>query len=195
MITINLLPENYRKLTVSSVQQFHRSPLAFLIVIVLVSPLLILGTLWKLRQAQAGQLITHLSQLDPQKTEADQLKTSVQALRDQQAALQRLSRERRQWTKLLNRLSDVTPDGVWYTDLSLDQQQGFVVQGAAISQGGEEMVRIGRLVQDLKADPNFSSMIQDIQIESIKTVQEKEVEVVEFTLTCKLGTSPAGIAR
>jgi hypothetical protein len=61
---------------------------------------------------------------------------------------------------------------------------------SAIAQGGTEMVTVGRLVQDLKADQYFALAVKDIQIESIKRVQEKEVEVVQFTLTCALVPSP-----
>jgi len=66
-----------------------------------------------------------------------------------------------------------------------------VIQGSAIGQAaGSEMVSIGRLVQDLKADADFSAVVKDIQIESIKRSQDKEVEIVQFTLTCTLAQPP-----
>ena len=99
-----------------------------------------------------------------------------------------LKQERQLWSKRLNTLSNLTPDGVWFTELNFDQAKGLVVQGAAIGQGGDEMVTVGRLVQDLKADPDLASAIQDIQIESIKRAQEKEIEMVQFTLTCALAS-------
>ena len=95
------------------------------------------------------------------------------------------------WAKRLNTLSDVTPEGVWFTELSLDEDKGLVIQGSAIGQGGAEMVSVGRIVSDLKANADFSSVIKDIQIESIKRVQEKEVELVQFTLTCFLAKKPS----
>jgi Tfp pilus assembly protein PilN len=191
MVSINLLPEAYRKPRVSKVEQLHRSPLAILAVGALVGMAALGWMVLLMRQARLAQLTQRLQQLASQKTAAEELKASVQQLRDQHTVFQRLSRERSQWARRLNILSDVTPEGVWFTDLSLDQGKGLIVQGSAIGRGGEEMVRIGRLVQDLKADAAFSAVVQDIQIESIKSVQEKEIEVIEFTLTCKLADSPA----
>ena len=48
------------------------------------------------------------------------------------------------------------------------------------------MVRIGHLVQDLKRDTRFSTLLQDMQIESIKTAQEEDIEIINFNLTCRL---------
>lgn len=190
MITINLLPESYRKQKVSSIQQFHRSPLALLVGGVVVGLVLVLAVWWQLNQMQLSKLTSHLQHVGPQKQQLDALKASVQELRNQDVVFQRVSRERKRWAKILNILSDALPDNVWFTDLALDQQ-GLVVQGSAIAQGGEEMVRIWRFVQELKGSADFAVMIRDIQIESIKTLQDKDVEIVEFTLTCKLTVSPA----
>jgi len=192
MIGINLLPESYRKPPSSPVQRFHRSPLMLLVLGTMAGLVLFLVGIMQIRQARFGQLTARIQQLESQKTVVDELRAAVQKLRDQQAVFQRLGYERSQWARRLNLLSDLIPAGVWFTDLSLDQLRGLVIQGSAMSEGGEEMVRIGRLVQDLKVDPVFSAMVRDVQIESIKSVQEKEIEMVEFTLTGELMTmSPA----
>jgi len=190
MITVNLLPETYRKPKVSSIEQFPRSPLAIL----MVSGLAVVGVLlWGMlliRQAHLAQLTGRIQKLEPQKTSADELKASVQKLRDQHAVFKHLAHERSEWARHLNRLSDVTPEGVWLTDLSLDHEKGLVIQGSAIGEGGAEMPRIHRLVEGLKTDATFSAAINDIQIESIKSVQDNDLEIIEFTLTGGLGTSP-----
>jgi len=149
---------------------------------------LFLSGVMQIRQVRLAQLTARIQHLEPQKAVVDELRTTVQKLRDQQEVFQRLGHERSQWARRLNLLSDLIPEGAWFTDLSLDQLRGLVIQGFAIGRGGEEMVRIGRLVQDLKADPVFSAMVRDVQIESIKSVQEKEIELVEFTLTGELVT-------
>ena len=192
MIRINLLPEAYRKTSTATIQPLYRSPLAILIVV-----LLILGGagLWGtfiIRQAQYQQLQAKQKRLESKYQELTELLGIVQKLQSEQTVLDRLVRGRSQWARSLNRLSDTTPDGVWFTDLSLDPMKGLIIQGSAVSQGGEEMVRIGRLVQDLKVDPDFSSAIRDVQIESIKSVQEKEIDVIEFTLTGKITPTASG---
>ena len=191
MIAVNLLPEAYRKPKASSIEPFYRSPLAILVAILMVAGILLLWSLSLMREGQGAELQAKLRELQTKKSTADELKTALEKLKEQQVTFQELTRERTTWSTHLNRLSDVTPDGVWFTDLSLDQQKGLVIQGSAVGQGGEEMVRIGRLVNDLKADPKFSSVVKDIQIESIKSVPEKDLEIVEFTLTGGLVGSPA----
>ncbi len=188
MLNVNLLPESYRKPKISPVRQFHRSPLFLLIAVVLVAIIVVLAGIWQVNQVRLVQLNGRLQQLAAQKQTVEELRQSLQTLRGQDAVFQRLSSQRRQWAKVLNAFSDLVPDNVWFTDLSLDQQN-LVVQGSAVAQSGEEMVKIGQFVQGLKASPEIASLIQDIQIESIKSVQQKEVEIVEFTLTCKFGTN------
>jgi len=185
MITINLLPESFRRPKESSVQQFPRSPLAVVIIGGLVLMLVGLGTMWQLHQASLAKLRGRLQSLHAQKQAVDELRASLVKLRDEDQAFEELNRQRLRWARMLNILSDVMPEKVWLTDLSYDQR-GLVVQGSALAESGQEMVRIGRFVQDLKASPEVSAIIQDIQIESIKTVQDHQIEIVEFTLSCKL---------
>ena len=188
MLLVNLLPESYRKPKISPVREFHRSPLFLLMAVVSVGVLIIFVSVWQVNHIRLAQLNGRLQQLAPQKQAVDELKESLQTLRNQDAVFERLSSQRYRWARVLNAFSDLVPENVWFMDLSLDQQN-LVVQGAAIAQNGEEMVQIGKFVQSLKAHPEVGALVQDIQIESIKSVQQKEVEVVEFTLTCKLETS------
>ena len=186
MLKINLLPETNRKAAVSPIEQFHRTPMMWLFVGTLAFlPVLLFAPVMFKRQ-QLRQLNVKIEALQPRKLEVDQIQRFLQRLRAQEAAFHSLGKGKSLWSKRLNTLSDVTPEGVWFTELVLDQSKGLVIQGAALSLGGEEMVNIGRLVQDLKADPGFASVVKDIQIESIKRVPEKEIELAQFTLTCAL---------
>ena len=56
MITINLLPEAYRKPTATSIQQLHRSPLALVIVGVLLGLSLLPAALRGVGQARLARL-------------------------------------------------------------------------------------------------------------------------------------------
>ena len=186
MLKINLLPEGARKAALSPIEQFHRTPLMWILVGAMIAfPVSLLIPL-HLCRAQLQQLNEKIQALQPKKLQVDQLQRFLQQLRTQEAAFQGLEKGESRWAKRLNRLSDVTPDGIWFTDLSLDQMKGLVIQGSAVGQGGSEMVSVGRLVQDLKADSDFVSAVKDIQIESIKRVQDREIEIVQFTLTCAL---------
>ena len=191
MLQINLLPESERKATLSPVEQFHRTPLMAIVIISMASLVILLWLPIALRKQQLQKLEHEIEALAPRKAEMDQLQQVIHRLRSQQEAFQGLQQGQRRWAKRLNTLSTQTPDGVWFTDFILDPARGLIIQGAAIGQGGAEMVHIGRLVQELKNDADFSAAVKDIQIESIKRSQDREIEIVQFTLTCSLsiGTS------
>ena len=191
MLKVNLLPESARKVTLSPVEQLHRTPLMWLVVGLMSGFALLQLVPLTLRYRQLQQLIAKIQVLQPKKLEVNQMQRLVQQLRAQETAFRGLkSRQGGLWSKRLNILSNVTPDGVWYTELMLEPAKGLIVQGSAIGQGGPEMVSVGRLVQDLKTHPGFASAINDIQIESIKRVQDRDIEVVQFTLSCAIAEAP-----
>ena len=190
MLKINLLPASIRKAGGSSIEQIHRTPLVWITGGVLVAiPLLLLVPIGVRRQ-QLGQLNTKIEKLEPKKAEMDQLQRRLQQLHAQQIAFQGLGKGQNLWSKRLNALSDATPEGVWFTELSLDQTKGLVLQGSAIGQVGPELVSVTRLVQGLKSNPDFASGFKEIQIESIKRVPQGEVDIVQFTLTCSPAETP-----
>ena len=191
MLKINLLPEGARKSPHSPIEQFHRTPLMGITVGLLIMLALLLALPLTLRRHRLQRLNAKIQVLKPKKQEVEQLQQYLGQLRVQEAAFRALGAGQKRWSQRLNLLSDVTPDGVWFTEFNLDQHRGLVIQGSAIGQGGPEMTRVGRLVQDLKADPEFSSAVSDIQIESVKRIQDHEIEIVQFTLVCSLHAAPA----
>ena len=191
MLRINLLPEGARKATLSPLEQLHRTPLVWLgaAVMVLFTASLAVPVVLGHRQLQA--LNTTIQALTPKKAEVDQIQRLLHQLRAQEAAFRGLKQGEGLWSKRLHILSDVTPDGVWFTGLSLDQVKGLVIEGSVIGEGGSEMVRVGQLVQGLQGNPGFASAVGDIQIESIKRTQDQEIEIVQFTLTGALAAAPS----
>lgn len=191
LIPINLLPEAYRKPKASSLQQFPRSPLALMIAGVLVGLWCLVAGTRLVLQHRVKTLTAHLERQQPQKAAADALQASVKDLREQVALHQRLDRDRSDWAPRLEALAEVTPDGVWLTHLAFDPSKTLDVHGAAIGRGGEEMARIRQFVKDLKAHPAFAALIRDVQIESIKSVFDGDIEVVRFNVVCPLTTVAA----
>ena len=187
MLTINLLPEGARQTGLSQIEQFHRTPLMAIGVVVLVAVPLLLWLPVSVRNRELQQLTEKIQVLEPKKAQVDQLQRLLTQLRAQEQAFQGLGKGQSLWAQRLNTLSDVTPEGVWYTELSLDVEKGIVIQGSAIGeQVGPEMVSVTRLVKALEANPTFSSALKDIQIESIKRVPEGDIDIVQFTLACTL---------
>lgn len=187
MLKINLLSEVARKTALSPVEQFHRTPLMWLFIGGMVcAGLAFLAPILLYRQ-QLQQLNAKILVLEPKKQEVDQLQRLLQQLRAQEEAFRGLGQGKAVWSKWLNTLSDVTPDGIWFTELALEEGKHLTIQGAAIGSGGTEATSINRLIQSLKDDPRFASF----QLESMKRVPEKELEIVQFTLTCPLSTGQA----
>lgn len=186
MLRINLLPESARRAGLSPVEQLHRTPLMWLALGLMVALALSLWIPVPIRTKTLKGLNAKVAELQPKKAEVVQLQRVLQQLRTQQTAFEGMGKGEDMWAKRLNVLSNMTPESVWYTELSMDETKGLVIQGSAL-----EQVSVTRLVQDLKADPDFTAAVKDIQIESIKSVPEGEVEVVQFTLACSLRGAPA----
>jgi Tfp pilus assembly protein PilN len=192
MLKINLMPDSARKASLSHLEQLHRTPLMWIGVGLMFAWALSLLIPILLRHGQLQQLNAKVSALEPKRLEVDQIQRTLQELRTQEAGFKSLKQEQSHWSKRLNTLSDVTPDGIWFTELTLDKTKGLIINGSAISQGGSEMIKVGQLVQDLKNNADFSKAVKDIQIESIKRIQERDIEIVQFTLACALveGATP-----
>ncbi len=186
MFTINLLPESYRKTTATPLPPLHRSPLVSVVVAIVLGLTILLALVRQVRQMQLNHLNAQLQQLQPRRVEVDRLRVTLQKLRTQQTSFEGLHRGESVWARRLNTLSDATPEGIWFTTLSLDPVRGLVIEGAALGQEGQEMAQIGQLVQNLKDQPAFTSAVRDIQIESIKSTRENDVEITLFTVTCVL---------
>lgn len=187
MISVNLLPQAYRKAGSSSFQQFHRSPLAIGLVSLLVGLGLFLVALRGVGQLRLAHLTARVNTLTSKHqalAEVKEVKTALAALREQHQTLQYLDRQRSHWAACLNVLSDAIPEGMWLTELTLEPQSQLVLAGMAMSQGGEGVASITRFVQELKADPRLAGVIRDIQIETVQNVQEGQIELTKFTLTC-----------
>ena len=187
MLTINLLPEGARKAGLSQIEQFHRTPIMAIGVVILVAVPLLLWVPVSARSRELQRLTEKMQVLEPQKAQVDQLQRLLTQLRAQEKVFQSLGKGQNLWAQRLNILSDVTPAGVWYTELLLDAEKGLLIQGSAIGeQVGPEMVSVTRLVKELEANPAFASALKDIQIESIKRVPVVDTDVVQFTLACTL---------
>ena len=187
MLTINLLPESARKASPSTVEQFHRTPLMWIAVAGMVTLPLLLFVPLQLRRHRLQQLQATISLLEPKKARVEELQRSLQQLQAQEQAFRGLGAAGEgRWSRRLNTLSRVTPDGIWYTELELEANRGLLIQGSAVEQTGPERGSIARLVHDLKGDADFMAPLKDLQIESLKRMQEADQEIVQFTLTAMM---------
>ena len=188
MITINLLPESYHKAAAAPIPQLHRSPLVLIVAAIVLALTMLLALARQVRQMQLSPLTEQLRQLQPKRVEVERLRLALAQLRHEQTTFEGLRPGESAWAMRLNELSDATPEGIWLTTVSLDPVHGLVIEGAALGDEGQEMAKIGQFVQSLKDQPAVASTVREIQIESIKSVKDGDIEITLFTVTCQLGS-------
>lgn len=146
------------------------------------------GTLEK----RLSEIVNDRDRLMAEQNAASSIVGRLKALADEKAALQArldalaaLQQGRRSWSELLARISRLTPEGLWLTAVkSIVADNGgpaplvLRFQGKALSHE-----RISELLGTLERDHDFQ------QIELISTAKGTYLdrEVVDFTLTCRLG--------
>ncbi len=185
MLKINLLPDEHRKTPLSRVEQLHRTPLMWIIAGFMTTLPLLVWMPVGIREQQLRALNAKLSMLEPKKKVVDELQQNLRLLRAQDEAFKGLAKGQDLWAQRLNTLSDATPDGVWFTELTLEPAKGLELHGSAVGISTTPgMAGVSRFVQQLKADPAFAALVP--QIGSIRQVQEGEIEIVQFTLTCAM---------
>lgn len=184
LLRVNLLPESARKPALLPTEQFYRTPLMLIAVALMVLFPIGLQIPLQLNKRQLSQLNRKITVLEPRQAEVTRVQQLLTKLRAQQTAFQGLNAGTDSWAQRLNILSNIVPQGMWFTELSLDGTKGMVIQGSALASQGPEMVNVTRLVQDLQSDPAFSSAFKQIQLESIKRVQQGDFDLVQFTITC-----------
>ena len=190
MLKVNLLPEEHRKTPLSRIEQLHRTPLMWIIAGSMTALPVLVWMPIGIREQQLRQLSSKIAVLEPKKKAVDDLQQNLRLLKAQDEAFKGLAKGEDLWAPRLNTLSDVTPEGVWFTELTLEPNKGLELHGSAVKiSNSPGMANVTRFVQQLKADPTFASVAP--QIGSIRQVQEGETEIVQFTLTCPMDRSMA----
>ncbi|MBI4597229.1 MAG: PilN domain-containing protein [Candidatus Omnitrophica bacterium] len=184
MLKVNLLPERERRAATSTVEHFHRTPLAAILASLIFVIPIALGVSVSVVHRRAEQDQQRIAALEPKKQQLDQLQQSLQRLRGQEDAMNAIIKPGHDlWSARLNEMSTHTPDGLWFREMTLDPQKGLVIQGSAVDQKESGMASVTEFVQSLKASKDVTSAVKEVRIESIKRVQDGQVEIVQFTLT------------
>ncbi|HEX9780593.1 MAG TPA: PilN domain-containing protein [bacterium] len=191
MLNINLLPANMQKAGPSSIEQFYRAPLLWVVLAGMIVWAVGLLGLVGYRHRELAVLEGKVQELAPQRAVVDQLRQFVEQLKRLQTAYAKLGSSGFEWSRRVDAMVELTPDGMWFTDFTFDDKKGFSLEGLAMERSGTEMGAIGRLVQDFQQHPSFSAKFKDIQIDSIKRVQDQDVELVRFLITGSLVEAPA----
>lgn len=181
MIEINLLPQEVKSKnkTLAFKQAYFLYLLAFVFCGLIFAHIALAA--WGLvKGCQLRLLENKWKQLTPQRKMMEGSKGSAGSSATS-AAAQKLFEERICWSEKLNKLSLSLPEGVWFNEISLNQNS-FVLKGAVISLKKEEMALINAFLDSLKQDKDF---IRDFSILEIDVAMRKIIggyEIIEFNL-------------
>lgn len=200
MIEINLLPEESRIKTKQKASQqqievtnttgftqekaFIYALPAILVIFVLLH--FYFGILGIVKSGQLASLNRKWLDLGPQKKVFDEYDQQYSSASADASLTQLLINQRTLWAQKLNKLSLNLPPGVWFNDITMSKQN-FIIQGSVISMQKDELSLINKLLDNLKADKNFS----DFNSFGLSNVQKRTLgsyDISDFVLTGSLKT-------
>jgi Tfp pilus assembly protein PilN len=90
------------------------------------------------------------------------------------------------WSRLLNALTDSVTKGVWLTRLSTEGEKEahvLLIEGSAVGRG-EESAFIGRFMKELKKNPVFADLFDEMELAHITQKKVKDADVYDFVARC-----------
>ena len=215
MIKINLLPEELRKEEKKvNTHQISLSKIPLKRVAIIASALFLLlhalgATTLLLKKNSLEKLNIHIKELEPKYDIAQALKLNVRQMNGKLTAIHELASESILWSKKMSDLNLATTDGVWLSELSLQNKGGsnirgtrvagkrvMVLKGSAASQseGGEAAI-IGNFINSLRSHKGFFSDFEDIKLESSKMRQLGEAGVMDFSIICYFNSKKDNLGK
>jgi len=185
MIQINLLPHELRPI--------KRTPVPYILsVLVLLLALAVLGSIWmgnsNTRLERSVELQNHKTQLEelrPITEEMAQLEQQKKILEERIAVIQEIVSDRIIWSRQLWNISRLTPDNVWYSNISQSSRmttvekdvpdpkrkgktikskvkvpQGYLILEGYVTGGVDQNLDISPLLDEFKYDEEFSALFQ-----------------------------------
>ncbi len=90
------------------------------------------------------------------------------------------------WSMLLNALSDSATKGVWLRNFSVDRESKvhhLLLEGSVVGKG-EETALAGKFIKELKSNPMFDEMFDEIELSTFNQTRIKDVDVYNFRIVC-----------
>lgn len=189
MIEVNLLPPELRKkgskvkipIPKESLYLVGGGVIFFLLLI----HLILMGAL-ATKNVKYMRLNLEWQNMLPNKKRIDTLKEDQKAIADKIRSIDKLTKKGRiSWAKKLNIVSDVLPQGVWIRRINFSGSE-LMIEGSSVSLRGEEVILVNKFASALKNNVDFGLDFQDLEVNSIKRRQIKNIEVADFILIALL---------
>jgi len=201
MIEINLLPAEYKKEIKSLEEKLPINLILLSLNGLLFVILLVVSAFTFGRSITLHALNTRLKNLAPDQQKIIAIQQKIENFKKENELFISLFTPQVVWSKILNKLSDLSVNGIWLSRLSLEDEaqalardrnlpttvvsKYILISGTAVSRYRDEMVVIGDFIGRLKSDASFAGDFKNIEIESVVRRRIVDTEVMDFTLNCK----------
>lgn len=207
MIEINLLPQEFRKKSLSfpgfskidlskfdlkNVPVFHIAVVIGALMVIVQLALLFMGMA---SSAQFSSVSKNYNELLPMKKEADALKAQVAEINKRSAAIDELILKRFSWAAKLSALSDCVTPGIWLSELYYDERPApgkgkvvlsgaLAISGYASGAGEQGAALIGKFIKTLQDSKDFYTDFESIDLVSTKSDKADSQDVMSFRIIC-----------
>ena len=102
-------------------------------------------------------------------------------------SLDDLTKNRIDWARVLNGLSDSTLANIWFSRLYYKAEKGsnVILEGFATGSSEQATGSIGRQIDTLKNNNNFFKYFEELKLDSMRGSSVEKKEVMNFQLTCR----------
>ena len=190
MIEINLLPDEFK------VQVKEKTPASaadikrFLFILPVAAVVLVCVHIYLAannisKNSRLRALTKEWQSMAPQKKDLDDFNKNYSASSDEIKTAQKLTENRIDWSRKLDKLSRDLPAGIWFKGLFIKSGQ-FNLEGSVISLQNDEMGLIRDFMDALKNDAEFFKGFDNLELGSVQSKAVGSYNVIDFVLSAKL---------
>lgn len=188
MIEINLIPEEFKveikksSVSVDSKKILYLLPIGCSIILL---AHICLGAANISLSYKYKALNSKWKTLEPQINALEENNKESNILREEDAVLQKMVKERINWAEKLNKLSLYLPSGIWFNELIVLNKE-FTLKATVISLEKEEMSLINKFLASLKGDTGFARDFKILDLGTIKRDKLSNYDISSFSLAGSL---------
>jgi hypothetical protein len=181
MITINLLPKEFRRSEKKQIVLPYKT-LLVLVVLVLIFLHLTSFVLAFFNKIQIAHLQNCWEKVEPESKDAAVMREEIKKLEAELALVKAIYSRRVSLTQFFTVINLAFQRGLWLERFSFSYDEGLVLQGSVVSLSQSEMTIIGKFLQKLKADRAYAGALLGIELSSVQRRKVKDYDVVDFVL-------------
>ena len=120
--------------------------------------------------------------LAPQKKALDEFNNVYSSTSADASMVAMFNSKRILWAQKFNKLSLNLPSGVWFNSITINSKD-IVIQGSVISLAKEEVNLVNKLLENLKADNEFSRDFVSFELSNVQKRNVGGYDIADFVLS------------